>query len=203
MNTPNKLRSKSVLYCTAKFNEKCLTHINDTPEVQVTSGLPKEICLLSGLVNIFAVFQFRACLRVTEAKQVKVRDILTNGSVRVQILKGGQEIVVDIPELYEFFIHCKTSNLNPFDRLTYKSIYLAYKKVGIGFKVGKNKNCSVTHAFRHLKADCIRNNGLSDKLVSNALHHRSLNSQQYYGKTTNKQSETTQRCKLSTIRKCQ
>ena len=160
------------------------------------TSLPEQISLLSGLVRAFAIVQYRGCLRVSEVLNLTVGDILPDGSISVQIAKKGHRIVIDIHELRQFFIHCSTWNIKPFSRLSYKMIYTAYKNVGLTMQIGLNKHKSVTHTFRHLRADILRNNGQSDEVVSQLLHHKSTINQSYYGIKTNKQSEIKKRHKL-------
>jgi hypothetical protein len=119
-----------------------------------------------------------------------VDNILPDYSIQFDVLKKGQSFVVFIPEIIEFLKHCKSTLLGKLFNVTYSQVYTSYRNVGLQILVKGNKSSSVTHIFRHLKADTLRHSDCSEEVIKSSLHHKSLKSQIHYGQTTNKKSRT-------------
>ena len=119
--------------------------------------------------------------RVSEALQVKVKDISLNGRVKITGSKGSYSRIVTIVEDRDYFIRCKHSCIDPFQGLDRFFVYRMFKKLGIVLTFKDSSRNAVTHAFRHLAIQ--DSQSISESIDTTQLYigHKNIKSTQHYG----------------------
>jgi len=120
--------------------------------------------------------------RVSEALQVKVKDISLNGRVKITGSKGSYSRIVTIVEDRDYFIRCKHSCIDPFQGLDRFFVYRMFKKLGIVLTFKDSSRNAVTHAFRHLAIQDSQT--ISESIDTTQLYigHKNVKSTQHYGR---------------------
>lgn len=149
--------------------------LSSIEKVRADKTLPKELI-------VFIVFQFEHGLRVSELINISHEDITKIGDVVLKSSKGSNNKVLNGGEFRGYFVQCKKAFKNPFNTYNRFFIYRLYKKYGISFQSEKSSKLSVTHAFRHIHAQSLREENQSNDILAEKLRHKNSNNSKIYGK---------------------
>lgn len=126
--------------------------------------------------------QTRSGCRASEVLALTWGDISEEGSVYIKSTKRGVPHIVRMPDLVPMFRKARQSYYERVVPLTYRKLYLAYLRAGVGFKPTQlRKNLAVTHAPRHqLAREHFKLSGNVPECAGHSLGHKSNKSIQYY-----------------------
>lgn len=135
-----------------------------------------------GLYYYLFVLLLESGCRITEALNIKKCDISKNGDVLIRGLKGSEDRVCSVSLLSRFFTKALLYNYDPFFRLNRFSAYRHLRNLGIGYTKQGRVKASVTHAFRDQKIKSARSLTADKKVLKKVVGHKSIVSQEFYGK---------------------
>jgi len=120
--------------------------------------------------------------RISEILQINACDILSNGSVKINALKGGHPRIISSSDAREYLMHCKMIPTAPFQDYNRFFVYRQFKKWGIRYVNNSNHNVAVTHAFRHINTKAQRDGDISKDIIQKELGHTNTHTQTHYGR---------------------
>lgn len=173
--------TNSVLTRSEQFNKLLQpgnTNIISSDSVIVSINEKRHIL---GRAYYVVIALARGKCRVSEILNCTLNDIVSNDELFVKGLKGSRDKIIVVPELVSHFKKCKHYNIQPFAGLNRKYVWSRCKVAGLQVSVLGNKNMSVTHMYRHLGADVVRNVSSSELSVRDVLGHNSNVNSKYYG----------------------
>jgi integrase len=119
--------------------------------------------------------------RVSEILSITPNDILLNGTVKINALKGGKNRIISSSDGRDYLINCRAIGKYPFMDYNRYYVYRAFKKWGISYVVKGNTNTAVTHAFRHANTELQRASNIEKEIIQSQLGHTSKSTQEHYG----------------------
>lgn len=120
--------------------------------------------------------------RVTEALGLRCENISSTGWAKVQGVKRSSSFYINDSELASYLIKFRGCTGRVFNGLNRFSVYRWVKGYGLQHKKMGNSNSSVTHYFRHVYAAKLRFLELENELIQKGLRHKSILTQEHYGK---------------------
>ena len=130
----------------------------------------------------FALIQMSGGLRVSEVLRIRIYDVTATGLIKIKVLKGGNNKVINVHEAKDFLRQCVKNAYLPWQDWNRFFIYREYKRLGFpSIPTGQNKH-AVTHLFRHLQTAELKSINTNEKDVAGFLGHKSLSSQKNYGR---------------------
>lgn len=142
----------------------------------------------SSYVSMAYNIQMRSGCRASEVLALQWADIFTNGDVYIKSTKRGVPHIVRMPDLSPIFAIYRGDPSSHVIPITYRKLYLAYRRAGINVKVRHgSKNNAVTHAPRHaLAQQHFLESNKSALCAGHSLGHKSLTAIIHYlGGTSN------------------
>lgn len=175
-------KAKSELKPCAQSPALCLASNDwDTTLSAVNAALTKMKNEFSSLYY-FTTIQMSGGLRVSETLNIKVYDITPTGLIKIKTLKGGKSKIINVSEVRDFLLHCKQSAYLPWQDWNRFYVYREFKKFGLPeIQTGARRH-AVTHLFRHLQTAELRSINANEKETAEFLGHKSLRSQESYGR---------------------
>ena len=179
---PVNVRSKSGLSPSAQ-NPVMYDAGNDWEAVQEAVSIAmKHAFRTHRAFYYFALIQMSGGLRVSEVLHIHIYDVTATGLIKVKVLKGGNDKVINVHEAKDFLKQCVKNAYLPWQNWNRFYVYREYKRLGFpSIPTGQNKH-AVTHLFRHLQAAELKKIKVDEKTLAGYLGHKSLKSQQSYGR---------------------
>lgn len=147
---------------------------------ELISTPPAGVSLLSPNVKAALTICFLYLMRVNEVLSLKVCDVIYPDRVICPGSKGGCGYMLFLPDLSkqlsDYSISVMSTNLFS---STYSQCYRGCIKAGIHLHCTTKGNTPRTHLYRYIFANDQYNN-ITPTVMRDLLHHRSVNSQQYY-----------------------
>ena len=137
--------------------------------------------MISDFMKACIIISINYGLRVSETLLLGGNEIMSNGNIFLTAPKNKEVIVINVSCLGSLETAFRRAGYNLGEITDRFYMYRLYKRLGIVYQKKGNKNKSVTHAFRHIQAQEIRNKELGDILITKALHHKSKKSAESYG----------------------
>lgn len=129
---------------------------------------------------IVAKLMYVNALRVSEIIKLRCNQVLADGSIKIETLKGGNNKIIYSDEFSEFFKAYYKGTGSIFADFNRFYIYREFKKCGITEPKGKKKYIKVTHALRHKRALFLQSQGIETKDIKTALSQKSEKSTLHY-----------------------
>jgi integrase len=123
-------------------------------------------------------------LRVSEALAVEGNDILSGGAIVIKGKKGSNSRIVQDSANADYYVKRHNLNISAFDICNRFTARRLLQKIGIDIKKEGLTNRSQTHAFREIYFQEIKKTTLTKQEIANQVGHKSLKSQEHYGKKT-------------------
>lgn len=122
---------------------------------------------------------FVNAMRSTEYLRARVCDILGDDRLLIRGAKGSGSYIIQTPGIASQFAGASGSNPARFvSGTTYRQLYAACVRIGLGDVVRTRENLARTHAARYRLAEELGSQGLP--IVADALRHRSQRSTLHY-----------------------
>ena len=134
-----------------------------------------------GMLYYVLVLMSRHGCRVSEALGVQAQDVDSKGGIWLRAKKGSNSRYILDGELAAFFIRYHKQAGNIFVGYNRIGVWRILKGAGIGVLIeGKGKE-SVTHMFRHLYVDRLRETEQDPETLKQATGHKNPKNLTHYG----------------------
>lgn len=173
---------KSVMPSNTQINKLLqISAVTDARSIDLPGQIEESKTRLGRYYELFVLMTISGC-RITEALNIRCEHITESGRVLILGLKNSDNRLLDISILYSFFTKHKTKNIAPFHSMNRFTAYRYCKELGIG-KLKKGRiHESITHAFRDSYLKDIKSANTSKHDIARSIGHKSIKSQEYYGK---------------------
>lgn len=123
---------------------------------------------------------FTTGCRVSDLLRLTGADFSRSYHVRIKQGKGSEDLVYKLSDYYHVIDRWRARNAKISGTYTRQSLHRIYRKLGFSIYRGENRNLSVTHYFRVIKArDLVA--AFDDKeLAGKVLGHKNKRSIDYY-----------------------
>ena len=181
-NYKEKDSVKAVLTPSAQTNSLCEVGSQEPLDLSALYCRIEGDGLLSEELKMLIFFQSELGLRISECLNIKFSEINSQGSVLLESLKGSENQVVSCSLARNYLLRCRARKQNPFETYNRFFLYRLYKKLGISYRKNGMKKTAVTHAFRHIQADAIREITKDRDILAQRLRHKNPKNSDRYGK---------------------
>lgn len=181
----NKLGTKSVPNSSAQNNHLCATGTG--LELSRITRIPLKVSdkFVPSYIDIIINLQANYGLRISEVLAIKGTDISPQGAVMIKGLKKSSNRIIIPTEYKEWWLKQRSVVCSVFDGISRFVVYREYKKRNICISVEGNTKKAVTHAFRHLVINDLRNITKNEEEISNFSGHKATKNTSVYGKIGN------------------
>lgn len=121
-------------------------------------------------------------LRVSEALQIKSKNITSSGHILIKGLKNSSNRIIYSNESKAYLLYCKKTGVAPFADYNRFFVYREFIKYGIILQNGRNNKQLVTHSIRHSVALSQQYSGIDINETSIMLGHKNKKNTEYYRK---------------------
>lgn len=180
MINPNSCNTKLVSIPSAQYETLCtLDKSLNALHIKILNILDSDssLCLLDKA--LIECMYLTGC-RVSQALNIKSKDISKHGIVKISGSKNGNSFIFQSARFRAFWIGIKNDNLVISLERNRFYIYRLFKKYGICYLPEHNSNYAITHAPRHLLLNETKNLELSKLERASIVGHKNENSQDYY-----------------------
>ena len=123
---------------------------------------------------------FATGCRVSDLLRLTGADFSSSYHVRIKQGKGSDDLIYKLSDYYHVIDRWRTRNTKISGTYSRQSLHRIYKKLGFSISRGENRNSSVTHFFRVIKARDLVTAFDDKELAGKVLGHRSKKSIEYY-----------------------
>ncbi|MCP3925073.1 MAG: site-specific integrase [Desulfobacterales bacterium] len=160
----------------------CEPIINQLPEILRLDSFilseikyPQDFRLMVGLL-------LSSGLRITEMLNIKMKDIDSQGRIRIRSLKGSKKRLIQCVYHVDRLLHVRLHKNEIFESTNRFYLYREFKKNGFMCKSKTSKNHSVTHYFRYLYIYRMHNDGYSVVDIAEEIGHANVDNTLRYVK---------------------
>lgn len=171
---------KSVSSLPAQTATQCLAVNEVLREDLVVKFCALENRVQADFVKAITELLYVSGCRISEALNVKIGDVMENGQIRINGLKGSSNRIVQ-PVLYrQYWLRLKRNGTSIPTYFSRYYFYRIYKKFGIYNQISKGQCLSVTHSLRYNYINQLLLSGMEAEEIQNIIGHRSVKSTLYY-----------------------
>lgn len=155
--------------------------INNLPSInELTRTTQQNINSLRLDSILFLQLTFLYCTRFIELYSASFRHYIHPDRIIIPGAKGSASMILYIPGIKNL-VTSQITKINPylFPKLSYKSVYSDFKKLDLPILIMGTVNKTVTHYGRKT-LDQLTKNILTDRELSDLLHHRSKTNSTFY-----------------------
>lgn len=181
-STRKQLPTKSVSYSFAQINHLCAPGSGSAISQTTTTASRFSNSLAITPYDIILNLQADYGLRISEVLAIKGTDITKSGLIKIKGLKKSANRIIKPSKFHEWWNLKKGTTTLVFDSINRFNVYHEYKKRNICIQVKGRKKKAVTHAFRHILINELRNSNTSEYEISQFTGHKAEKNTALYGK---------------------
>lgn len=176
----NENTVKSVVTPPAQYTKQCVELSPDVQEIvtKVNNLIASEKTAYP--MRVLLSVMMDNALRVSEVIRISHYDIDNLGRICIKGMKGSADRIITSSRYKEYFLRCKSSQVDPFGLYNRYFLYRFFKNNGLILQFDKGTRNAVTHALRYISIKEMKQAGYKDETKQRFTGHKSRKNVEYY-----------------------